>query len=87
MKNSGIVVGGPLETVLPSELRRQFEVNAIEQLAVTRRLVRIEVCDLRQLPTRHESISARGRLRSALLSQLRSTPRYRALLANSSMRR
>jgi NAD(P)-dependent dehydrogenase (short-subunit alcohol dehydrogenase family) len=35
VNNAGIVVGGPMEAVLPSELRRQFEVNVIGQLAVT----------------------------------------------------
>jgi NAD(P)-dependent dehydrogenase (short-subunit alcohol dehydrogenase family) len=35
VNNAGVVVGGPLETVSPSELRRQFEVNVIGQLAVT----------------------------------------------------
>jgi NAD(P)-dependent dehydrogenase (short-subunit alcohol dehydrogenase family) len=35
VNNAGIVVGGPIETVSPSELRRQFEVNVIGQLAVT----------------------------------------------------
>jgi NAD(P)-dependent dehydrogenase (short-subunit alcohol dehydrogenase family) len=35
VNNAGVVVGGPIETVSPSELRRQFEVNVIGQLAVT----------------------------------------------------
>jgi NAD(P)-dependent dehydrogenase (short-subunit alcohol dehydrogenase family) len=35
VNNAGIVVGGPIETVSPDELRRQFEVNVIGQVAVT----------------------------------------------------
>lgn len=33
--NNAVVVGGPMEAVSPGELRRQFEVNVIGQLAVT----------------------------------------------------
>jgi NAD(P)-dependent dehydrogenase (short-subunit alcohol dehydrogenase family) len=35
VNNAGIVVHGPMEAVTPNELRRQFEVNVIGQLAVT----------------------------------------------------
>ena len=35
VNNAGIVVGGPLETLPPDDLRRQFDVNVIGQLAVT----------------------------------------------------
>jgi NAD(P)-dependent dehydrogenase (short-subunit alcohol dehydrogenase family) len=35
VNNAGIVVGGPIEAVAPSELRRQFEVNVIGPVAVT----------------------------------------------------
>jgi NAD(P)-dependent dehydrogenase (short-subunit alcohol dehydrogenase family) len=35
VNNAGVVVGGPLEIVPTAELRRQFEVNVIGQLAVT----------------------------------------------------
>jgi NAD(P)-dependent dehydrogenase (short-subunit alcohol dehydrogenase family) len=35
VNNAGIVVGGPMEAVEASELRRQFEVNVFGQLAVT----------------------------------------------------
>lgn len=35
VNNAGVVVGGPLETVGVADLRRQFEVNVVGQLAVT----------------------------------------------------
>jgi NAD(P)-dependent dehydrogenase (short-subunit alcohol dehydrogenase family) len=35
VNNAGIVVGGPIEAVPPSELRRQLEVNVVGQAAVT----------------------------------------------------
>ena len=35
MNNAGIAVGGPLEFVDLDEVRRQFEVNVIGQIAVT----------------------------------------------------
>jgi NAD(P)-dependent dehydrogenase (short-subunit alcohol dehydrogenase family) len=35
VNNAGIVVGGPLEVVPPADLRKQFEVNVIGQVAVT----------------------------------------------------
>ncbi len=35
VNNAGIVVGGPVEAVPPTEVRRLFEVNVIGQLAVT----------------------------------------------------
>jgi NAD(P)-dependent dehydrogenase (short-subunit alcohol dehydrogenase family) len=35
VNNAGIVVNGPVEAVPPTEVRRQFEVNVIGQLAVT----------------------------------------------------
>jgi NAD(P)-dependent dehydrogenase (short-subunit alcohol dehydrogenase family) len=35
VNNAGVVVGGPLETVKPVDLRRQFDVNVVGQLAVT----------------------------------------------------
>jgi NAD(P)-dependent dehydrogenase (short-subunit alcohol dehydrogenase family) len=35
VNNAGVVVGGPLEAVPPSELRRQLEVNVVGQAAVT----------------------------------------------------
>lgn len=35
VNNAGVVVGGPVEAVPPSELRRQFEVNVVGQVAVT----------------------------------------------------
>jgi NAD(P)-dependent dehydrogenase (short-subunit alcohol dehydrogenase family) len=35
VNNAGVIVQGPLELVPPSELRRQFEVNVLGQLAVT----------------------------------------------------
>ena len=35
VNNAGIVVGGPIEGVALSELRRQFEVNVVGQVAVT----------------------------------------------------
>lgn len=35
VNNAGIVVGGPLETLPPSEFRRQLEVNVVGQLMVT----------------------------------------------------
>jgi NAD(P)-dependent dehydrogenase (short-subunit alcohol dehydrogenase family) len=39
VNNAGIVVGGPLEAVPLSEVRRQLEVNVIGQLAVTQVLL------------------------------------------------
>lgn len=35
VNNAGVVVGGPLETVSAAQLRRQFDVNVVGQLAVT----------------------------------------------------
>jgi len=35
VNNAGVVVGGPLETVGVADLRRQFDVNVVGQLAVT----------------------------------------------------
>lgn len=35
VNNAGVVVGGPMETVTPAELRRQFEINVVGQIAVT----------------------------------------------------
>ncbi|MGV0654649.1 SDR family oxidoreductase [Mycolicibacterium thermoresistibile] len=35
INNAGVVVPGPLETVSPQDLRRQFDVNVIGHLAVT----------------------------------------------------
>lgn len=35
VNNAGVVVGGPVEAVPPSELRRQLEVNVVGQAAVT----------------------------------------------------
>jgi NAD(P)-dependent dehydrogenase (short-subunit alcohol dehydrogenase family) len=35
VNNAGIVVGGPIEALPPSELRRQLEVNVVGQAAVT----------------------------------------------------
>lgn len=35
VNNAGIVVGGPVEAVNATELRRQFEVNVVGQMAVT----------------------------------------------------
>jgi NAD(P)-dependent dehydrogenase (short-subunit alcohol dehydrogenase family) len=35
VNNAGVAVGGPMEAVTPDELRRQFEVNVIGQVAVT----------------------------------------------------
>jgi NAD(P)-dependent dehydrogenase (short-subunit alcohol dehydrogenase family) len=35
VNNAAVVVGGPMEAVTPTELRRQLEVNVIGQLAVT----------------------------------------------------
>jgi len=35
VNNAGIVVGGPIEAIPPSELRRQLEVNVVGQAAVT----------------------------------------------------
>jgi NAD(P)-dependent dehydrogenase (short-subunit alcohol dehydrogenase family) len=39
VNNAGIVVGGPLEAVPLSELRRQLEVNVVGQVAVTQALL------------------------------------------------
>jgi len=39
VNNAGIVVGGPLETLSPNELRRQLDVNVIGQLAVTQAML------------------------------------------------
>jgi NAD(P)-dependent dehydrogenase (short-subunit alcohol dehydrogenase family) len=35
VNNAGVVVDGPMETVAPAELRRQFDVNVVGQIAVT----------------------------------------------------
>ncbi|MCW2687619.1 MAG: retinol dehydrogenase [Mycobacterium sp.] len=35
VNNAGIAVGGPLEAVSPADLRRQFDVNVVGQIAVT----------------------------------------------------
>lgn len=35
VNNAGVVVGGPMEALPPSELRRQLEVNVVGQVAVT----------------------------------------------------
>jgi NAD(P)-dependent dehydrogenase (short-subunit alcohol dehydrogenase family) len=35
VNNAGIVVGGPVETITPEQLRHQLEVNVVGQLAVT----------------------------------------------------
>jgi NAD(P)-dependent dehydrogenase (short-subunit alcohol dehydrogenase family) len=35
VNNAGVVVAGPMEFVPPSELRRQFDVNVVGQVAVT----------------------------------------------------
>jgi NAD(P)-dependent dehydrogenase (short-subunit alcohol dehydrogenase family) len=35
VNNAGVVVGGPLETVAPAELRRQLDINVTGQIAVT----------------------------------------------------
>jgi NAD(P)-dependent dehydrogenase (short-subunit alcohol dehydrogenase family) len=39
VNNAGIMVGGPLETLPPSELRRQLEVNVVGQVAVTQAML------------------------------------------------
>jgi NAD(P)-dependent dehydrogenase (short-subunit alcohol dehydrogenase family) len=39
VNNAGIAVGGPLELVSPEDLRRQFDVNVLAQVAVTRALL------------------------------------------------
>ena len=39
INNAGIVVGGPIEAVALSELRRQLEVNVVGQVAVTQALL------------------------------------------------
>ena len=39
VNNAGIGVGGPLELVSPEDLRMQFEVNVLGQVAVTRALL------------------------------------------------
>jgi NAD(P)-dependent dehydrogenase (short-subunit alcohol dehydrogenase family) len=39
LNNAGIVVGGPIEAVPLSELRRQLEVNVVGQVAVTQALL------------------------------------------------
>jgi NAD(P)-dependent dehydrogenase (short-subunit alcohol dehydrogenase family) len=39
VNNAGIGVGGPLELVSPEELRQQFDVNVLGQVAVTRALL------------------------------------------------
>jgi NAD(P)-dependent dehydrogenase (short-subunit alcohol dehydrogenase family) len=39
VNNAGIVVGGPIEAVPLSEVRRQFEVNVVGQVAVTQALL------------------------------------------------
>jgi NAD(P)-dependent dehydrogenase (short-subunit alcohol dehydrogenase family) len=39
VNNAGVVIGGPLEAVPIDELRRQFDVNVIGQIAVTQALL------------------------------------------------
>jgi NAD(P)-dependent dehydrogenase (short-subunit alcohol dehydrogenase family) len=39
VNNAGIGVGGPLELIDPDDLRRQFDVNVLGQVAVTRALL------------------------------------------------
>jgi NAD(P)-dependent dehydrogenase (short-subunit alcohol dehydrogenase family) len=39
VNNAGIMVGGPLETLPPGELRRQLDVNVVGQLAVTQAML------------------------------------------------
>jgi NAD(P)-dependent dehydrogenase (short-subunit alcohol dehydrogenase family) len=39
VNNAGIGVGGPLELVSPEDLRRQFDVNVLAQVAVTQALL------------------------------------------------
>jgi NAD(P)-dependent dehydrogenase (short-subunit alcohol dehydrogenase family) len=39
VNNAGIGVGGPLELVAPEDMRRQFEVNVLAQVAVTRAML------------------------------------------------
>ncbi len=41
VNNAGIAVGGPLETVRPEDLRRQFEVNLFGQVRVTQALLQL----------------------------------------------
>ncbi len=41
VNNAGIVVHGPVEIVSLDELRRQFEVNVIGQVAVTQKMLRL----------------------------------------------
>ncbi|MCR4413268.1 MAG: SDR family NAD(P)-dependent oxidoreductase [Thermoguttaceae bacterium] len=41
VNNAGIVVHGPVEIVALDELRRQFEVNVIGQVAVTQKMLRL----------------------------------------------
>jgi len=57
VNNAGIVVSGPVEAVPPTEVRRQFEVNVIGQLAVTQavlpRLRRSRGRIVRSLYARH----------------------------------
>jgi NAD(P)-dependent dehydrogenase (short-subunit alcohol dehydrogenase family) len=39
VNNAGIGVGGPLELVAPEDMRRQFDVNVLAQVAVTRAML------------------------------------------------
>jgi NAD(P)-dependent dehydrogenase (short-subunit alcohol dehydrogenase family) len=39
VNNAGIGVGGPLEIVTPEDMRRQFEVNVVAQVAVTQAML------------------------------------------------
>ncbi|HEV7584684.1 MAG TPA: SDR family NAD(P)-dependent oxidoreductase [Solirubrobacteraceae bacterium] len=39
VNNAGIGVGGPLELVAPEDMRRQFEVNVLAQVAVTQAML------------------------------------------------
>jgi NAD(P)-dependent dehydrogenase (short-subunit alcohol dehydrogenase family) len=39
VNNAGIAIGGPLELIPPADLRRQFDVNVLGQVAVTQALL------------------------------------------------
>ncbi|RMI41123.1 SDR family NAD(P)-dependent oxidoreductase [Streptomyces triticirhizae] len=39
VNNAGVIVQGPVELVRPEELRRQFEINVVGQIAVTQALL------------------------------------------------
>jgi NAD(P)-dependent dehydrogenase (short-subunit alcohol dehydrogenase family) len=39
VNNAGVIVQGPLELVPPAELRRQFEINVLGQLAITQAML------------------------------------------------